>query len=382
MATITSAASGDFTAGATWVGGVAPGPGDIAVAASGHTITIDADVTVTEFQSTGGTFILGNGRTITGNIRNGAAAVVQVTSTTEAQINGTIIGSNGDQMTVSVTGSGTLTIIGDINGGATNDRRGLSVTAPATVFIIGDLIGGSGSGAGSSHALIASAGSIHVTGSLLPGGGNTTVNLTGTASISIVGDIVGNAIGSSAGLTSSASGAITVTGSVTSRLNGAGILQTGNSASKVVSVIGTVTAVGGNVQNGILDSNAWGGWTEVGGSLIDSPNGSTAVCARRFRCIETLNTIRQHSNAVGYPNGDPVIYGSLDYIPAGIPTPSDVRTGVVYGDDDWEGALEIPDPSAVKVGVPVDGTIGTGLVTLADVVAITGAQIAAATNGD
>ena len=53
MATITSAGTGNFTAGATWVGGVAPGSGDIAVAATGHSVTIDADVTVSEFQQAG-----------------------------------------------------------------------------------------------------------------------------------------------------------------------------------------------------------------------------------------------------------------------------------------------------------------------------------------
>lgn len=43
MATITSAASGDATAGTTWLGGVAPGPDDDVVIA-GHTVTFDADL--------------------------------------------------------------------------------------------------------------------------------------------------------------------------------------------------------------------------------------------------------------------------------------------------------------------------------------------------
>jgi hypothetical protein len=43
MAAITSTASGDWNVGGTWVGGVAPGNGDTATIAAGHTVTVTAD---------------------------------------------------------------------------------------------------------------------------------------------------------------------------------------------------------------------------------------------------------------------------------------------------------------------------------------------------
>jgi len=47
MASITSAGSGPWATGGTWSGGVAPGDGDTAIIANGHTVTIDSGTTVT-----------------------------------------------------------------------------------------------------------------------------------------------------------------------------------------------------------------------------------------------------------------------------------------------------------------------------------------------
>ncbi|MFY8159867.1 MAG: hypothetical protein ACOVNU_00930, partial [Candidatus Kapaibacteriota bacterium] len=44
-ATITSAASGNWNAGATWVGGVVPSNTDDVIIASGHTVVVNLDLT-------------------------------------------------------------------------------------------------------------------------------------------------------------------------------------------------------------------------------------------------------------------------------------------------------------------------------------------------
>lgn len=84
MATITSTTTGNWLTGATWVGGVAPTTGDNAVIASGHTVTVDGNVTVGNDTATAAITINGTLKfsrttshvlTLRGTVANGVGGV-------------------------------------------------------------------------------------------------------------------------------------------------------------------------------------------------------------------------------------------------------------------------------------------------------------------
>jgi hypothetical protein len=298
VATITSAQSGDFSDTATWVGGVVPGVGDVAVAATGHVIVIDVDVTVDQVTTTGGTFTFADGVTLTatnatagvlggatgigavtmdlnapdsativGNVRGGGIASswgVQFTGTGSLTINGEVRGGTfaGADATgasaVQLTGAGTLTVDNGagtaVSGGTGASARGIRCTAAATITIAGNITAGSGN---STFGLEnTAAATITVTGNITAGSGSSLaigLQNTGASTITINGTITGGNVGSgSNGLQNTGPATITVTGNIT-----AGGSTTGfglnNSGASTITVTGTVT---GGVAAGLFNNAA------------------------------------------------------------------------------------------------------------------------------
>jgi hypothetical protein len=259
VATITSAQSGDFSDPATWVGGVVPGVGDVAVAATGHVIVIDVDVTVDEVDQAGtGKFTLGNGRTLTANVTardgtftSGGTVEVIVTTGNTARIVGDISGVSTTAANIAgvvMSGTGRLEIEGDITGSAgnassaANANAALHISGAADVEIVGNLLGGSGSFKLALNNTAAA--TITITGNIT-GGSNGSVGLqnTAAATITITGNITGG-INGSVGLQNTAASTITVTGDITGGSpNSPGF---NNSAASTISITGNITGGGGN----------------------------------------------------------------------------------------------------------------------------------------
>lgn len=160
MSTIIAAKSGNWTATDTWVGGVVPGPGDVAVS-SIFVVTVNASVTCAEVRNdttggatAGGRFALGSGVTLTANVYGGAVAGGGVGCVALASGSGTIIGDvypGSASHGVRNTSTGVLTIIGTVYGngygpGSTGITAGIygAITTTGTLRVYRTVMGALG----------------------------------------------------------------------------------------------------------------------------------------------------------------------------------------------------------------------------------------------
>jgi len=412
MALIVSAASGNFNAGGTWVGGIVPTIGDEARASTGHTITITANATCDEVSNAGtGIFTLNDGVTLTANVTNKSTTAsrncVQFTADLPAIgyiigncIGGTVTGAQG----AINSGTGTLNVTGNSVAGSGSFSVGVNNSGTGTTNITGNVTAGSGANA---HGAYVTTGILNITGSVTGGSTSTPfgARLEGAGTLNITGNVTASSV--SGGVSHlSANGFVNITGNVTA---GAGASSIGvfNESTGLVTINGICTGGTTNGAAGVRNAltgtirltravgNAYGpgntaglaaapGAANVGLGVIEieqleygtfgqSPTTGTGI---RLKKLGSNVAVFNYCDTAGAKT---LIDATAN---ASMPAASDVRSGVSYASGAQTGSCAVPSASSVAFGVPVDNTTGTALLTGAAVAtAVWGAATRSITGG-
>lgn len=324
MAIRHAVATGSWSSTATWNGGTLPTAGDD-VFANGFTVTINQNITVTKISTEicPTTSIGGGGFSIATSVNLSLTCNVVAGTSTCLVIN---------------DGNGRTTITGNVYGGTGVNAAGMylnatSIGSLATQPVIyGNLIGGTATG---THGLNARGDRPYyptLYGNALAGTGGAGLVLASnqnTSSTIIYGNVTANgSLGCFAG------GSILVFGTVT-----ASSTQYGLQGFSITYVAGSIVNVAGY----------WGVYTP-----------------RLF--VATGNTMQFTLNEQT-TNNNITLYSANSFV--GIPSASDVRQGTVYGvSSTLTGTLKVPPAGSVAVGVPVDNTVGTAIISITDMGAL------------
>jgi hypothetical protein len=417
MATLYAQGAGELSA-VTW-NTAANGTGSTETPTSADTLvsnsyTIDVDDTYTFVQvnnTGGGTFDLKDGAELTctdeigvlGAATGVGAVTFALTGTDSAILNANVLaGSISTSWGVSFTGTGTLTVNGEIRGGtfngliATTGAHGLRQTGAGTLIVDNGtgtaLSGGTGNQAlgvyGENVASI-----ITVMGNVLGGTGSAAVGFytTGSATITITGNLRAE---TAAALQNIGAATITITGDITggSTAGAHGLL---NTVAATITITGDLTGGSNTTANGLNNTGAatitiTGDFTAQTAAALSNTNAS-AVIRARGECIPSLlnNAITSTTGTLlvtgplrASANGTQALYarnwywdttatGSLlmevyteditalralysaDALP-GVPAEADVKDGVTYGpSNELTGTYDAtsPTPEAVAAAV-------------------------------
>ena len=314
--------------------------------ANGFTVTLNVNTTVFELRrdnangaTSGGSFSLSAGITLTANIFGspGGTATVIYGSSGSANIVGSLTGGVGDGGAVSNSGVGTLNITGNVIGGSGNNAPGVIMSGNGVTNITGNITGGSAS-ACTGLVNSSSAGTVNITGTVTGGPFTTTfgVSNTGTGTVVIVGTATGGTAG--AGVNNSSTGTVTVT---RARGNGFGNGSVGLSAAVGVNAAQNSATRVYEIEYGDL------GMSPTSGPIILLD--ATSNVALFYRTSGGKKTLIDSSASADHP------------------AITNVRSGIAYANGNLTGTCAVPAASSVALGVAVDNTTGTAVLTQADV---------------
>lgn len=355
MALITSAATGNFSAGATWTGGIVPTVGDEARASNGHTITIDVNTTCDEVSNAGtGIYTLASGVTLTANVTHKSATATRICL----------------QFTAASPAAGT--IVGNVTAGSVSDAIGAVLASSGTLNIIGNVTGGTGASfaIGVQHNL---SGVINITGNVTGGSGVSNavgVRNTNIGTITITGNVTGGSGTGANGANNTSTGTLTITGIATGGTNATATGVRNVSTGTVNLGRAKGTAYGPGNTSGLTATvgaeNAALGIIEIKeleyGQYGMTPTSGTGI---RLKKVSTNQAIFNYVDAGAAKT-------LVDATQGQMPAATDVRNGISYASGALTGTCAVPAAGSVALGVPVDATTGTATLTAENVRAAIG----------
>ena len=380
-------ANGNWSNAANWNGGTLPIASDD-VRANGFTVTIDVDINVQQISTValapavaGGTFSVTTDRNITANINAGSSSCLTSTSGIIVTVIGNInAGNNNVIHGISFTNAGSvLNVTGNVVAGSSVNVQ-YGINSSGTVNFIGNATG-SATGFGSSAININVGGILNFTGTITGGNaGNTSYGVQTAGNGTYNGTIIGGSGGVSSAIRITA-GVHTINSNVTGggSTNCHGIIMVG----------GTLT-VNGNVTGGVASSfgaqlttttatfngDIIGSASSIAAGLYVTDAASTVtISTMTFSAIGTSPILgfvkfKNIAPTITVTKQDNTTEQLVDPSTTDIPVIGDVRDGIVYATGSLTGTLKVPPATAVSVGVPVDNTVGTTVITITDMGAL------------
>jgi hypothetical protein len=283
-------------------------------------------------------------------------------------VTGDVTGSTGVSGSIAPgithSGSGTLNVTGSVTAGTLNSSNGITVTGTGPCYVTGNCTGAA-SGAGGHGCENSGLATVTITGNVTGGAiaAKVGVKCSGSGTVNIIGAVSGGSSTTAYGAWNSSSGTINITGSSTASNTSSGASNDAGGTLKVTRAVGNgwgLGSVGLTSQVGVasLAANSVTYVEEIEyGSLGQSPTSGairlTDVTTNRalfYRFGSTKKTLYDPANIAGV-----------------LPSVTDVRYGTSYNSGGSVGTCYVPAAGSVAFGVNVDATTGTALLTAAAV---------------
>jgi hypothetical protein len=310
----------------------------------------------------GGGFTTTAATTLTANVFAGSSGTACLSVGHNTNLSGNVTGGSGNlSFGVNLT-AGTLTLTGNATAGLGSACIGIAAAANTALLVTGNVIGGSGSG-GQNEGIRSSTGSITVTGNITGGsgnGGNYGVRLL-SGSINVTGIVAGGA--SAIGIYNESTGNITLVGTAMPSNGASGINNTSTgqvSATRVTANGYGPGSVGVSNVFGIVVTSAQSSFVQLQ-QMEYGALGQPPVSGKMRFTDNPGNYIKVNTS----PSTTKTLIDATQN--AAMPAATDVRFGVSYASGALTGSAYIPAAGSTALGVPVDNTTGTAVLTPAAV---------------